>query len=98
MDYEFSSLDELYKRVGPALRAKEVELRRLGYSEIKDVDIWEFLIQEKWRKGKNLMLYDIVSDIMHADVEEIDTYCRMKVSRTKSIQDFDNDIEMLEVR
>ena len=36
MDYEFSSKEELYKRVGPALRAKLNEFHRLGYSYIKE--------------------------------------------------------------
>lgn len=95
MDYEFSSLDELYKRVGPALRAKEVELHRLGFSDIKVIDIWEFLTQERWKNGKGLMLSDIVSDIMHADVNEVDTYCKGKISKTKRTHDFDDKIEMI---
>ena len=66
MDYEFSSLEELYKRVSPALHAKEVEMHRLGYFYIKDIDIWNYLTRKKWKNGKDLMLSDIVSDIMNA--------------------------------
>ncbi len=95
MDYEFSSLEELYKRVGPALHAKEVEMHRLGYFYIKDVDIWNYLTRHKWMNGKNLMLSDIVSDIMHAECREIDAFLKGKVSKTRRTQDFDDSIELL---
>lgn len=95
MDYEFSSLEELYKRVSPALHAKEVELHRLGYSYIKDIDIWNYLIEEKWKAGKNLMLSDIVSDIMHAECRKIDSYLKGKISKTRRTQYFDEEIEII---
>ena len=63
MDFEFSSKEELYQRVSPALRAKVMELKRLGYPYIKEVDIWNYLIETKWCKGHDLMLSDIVNDI-----------------------------------
>ena len=67
MDYDFSSLAELYERVLPALNAKEVEFHRLGYSDVKGIFIWNYLIVKKWKKAKGLMLSDIVSDIMNLD-------------------------------
>lgn len=98
MDYEFSSLKELFERVRPALHAKETELHRLGYPYIKELDIWNYLIEEKWRKGKGLMLSDIVSDIMHTECKKIDAYLKGKISKTRRTQYFDDDTEILEVR
>jgi hypothetical protein len=95
MDYEFSSLEELYKRVTPALRAKEVELHRLGYSYIKEIDIWNYLIEEKWKHGKDLMLSDIVNDIMHTECRKIDTYLKGKLSKTRRTQYFDKNVEII---
>jgi len=89
VDYEFNSKDDLFSRVMPALRAKNVELHRLGYSYIKEVDIWNYLIEEKWKNGKDLMLSDIVSDIMNADCKKIDTYLKGKISKTRRTQYFD---------
>ena len=40
MENEFSTKEELFTRVKPALQAKEVELHRLGYSYISSIDIW----------------------------------------------------------
>lgn len=95
MDYEFSSLQELFKRVSPALHAKEVELHRLGYSYIKDIDIWNYLIETRWKKGKDLMLSDIVNDIMHTECKKIDIYLKGKISKTRRTQYFDEKIEII---
>ena len=96
MDYEFSSKEELYKRVGPALRAKRCELQRLGYSYIQEMDVWNYLIENKWCKSRNLMLSDIVNDILHTENEKIDNYLKGKISSIKRTQYFDSeDLEVL---
>ena len=96
MDYEFSSKEELYKRVGPALRAKVCELQRLGYSYIQETDVWNYLIENKWSMSRNLMLSDIVNDILHIENEKIDNYLKDKISSIKRTQYFDsNDLEVL---
>ena len=95
MDYQFSSKEELYKRVGPALRAKLQELHRLGYSYVKVEDIWNYLIKTKWCKGKDLMLSDIVSDILHTKVLEIDKFLKEKLEEVKRTQYFDESLDIL---
>ena len=45
MDYEFSSQEELFKRVKPALNSKKSELDKLGYTYINIMDIWNYLIE-----------------------------------------------------
>ena len=72
MDFQFSSQEELYQRVKPAINAKVVELHRLGFSYIVDVDIWNYLIETKWKKSRNLVLSDIVSDILHVNNKKLD--------------------------
>ena len=89
MDLEFSSLGELYKRVKPALHAKEEEFYRLGYSNIDSVGIWNYLIEMKWKKGIGLMLSDIVSDIMNLDCKEAYNHLSEKTNNMRS-QNFDN--------
>ena len=90
MNLEFSSLGELYNRVKPALHAKEEEFHRLGYSKVKSVDIWNYLIEMKWKSGKDLMLSDIVSDIMNLDCKKAESLTGKDISRRS--QDFDKDI------
>ncbi len=76
MDIEFQSQEELYQRVKPALRAKEMELRRLGFPYIKEHDIWEYLKTSQWSKAKDLTLADIVHDILHLNNQKIDLYVK----------------------
>lgn len=79
MNSEFHTQKELYDRVKPALHAKLQELKRLNYNEIQELDIWQYLIETKWKRSKNLMLSDIVSDIIHVDNHKLSTYLKNKI-------------------
>ena len=92
MELEFSSQEELYQRVQPALKAKLAELHRLGYPYIQVIDIWNYLIYSKWTKAKDLTLSDIVSDILHVDNRRLDEYLKGKLAKTRRSQD---DIETI---
>ena len=64
MDIEFKSAKELYERVVPALRTKRRLLSKIGI-KVSEEDIFKYLVKEKWSKGINLTLSDIVSDIIN---------------------------------
>ncbi len=66
MDIEFKSAKELYERVIPALRTKKRLLLKKGIKASEN-DIFEYLVKEKWSKGINLTLSDIVSDIINVE-------------------------------
>ena len=66
-ELKFSSMEELYKRLLPALRSKKKILRQNGYSYIKLHDIWDALRILKWHMGSGLMLCDMVDDILNTD-------------------------------
>ena len=70
---EFTSLEELYKRVEPALNSKVRELKKLGYSISKE-DLWKCFVYNKWKYGNGLMLSDIVDDILNTSFDEINSY------------------------
>lgn len=78
MDYEFSSKEELFNRVKPALHVKIKELNKLGCFSVKENDIWDYLIETKWSKSYNLMLSDIVDDILKLKNEEFILYLGSK--------------------
>ena len=94
MDYEFSSKEELFQRVKPALNAKVGELHRFGYTYINQMDVWNYLIENIWIKSKDLMLSDIVNDILHTDNKKIDAYLKSKITDERS-QYFEKNIEIL---
>lgn len=78
MDLEFSSLKDLYLRVEPALTSKKTELDRNGLSYIDKKDIWDYLVENKWKMGIDLTLSDIVDDILNTDNNLIDKYFKEK--------------------
>lgn len=92
MDFNFHTQEDLFKRVKPALNAKNQELHRLGYPYITIADIWNYLIETKWKKSHDLMLSDIVSDILHVDNKRIDEYLKGKLAKTRRTQYFDDDL------
>ncbi len=87
VELEFSSLEELYERVHPALKAKLAELHRLGYPYIQVIDIWNYLVDSKWKKAKDLTLSDIVDDILHVDNRKLDEYLKGALTKTRRSQD-----------
>ena len=80
MDMNFSSLEELYNRLKPALRTKRRELKENGYGYLKIEDIWNYLKENKWRRSNNLSLNDMVSDILNADNQYIDDFFKEKLN------------------
>lgn len=95
MEYEFKSQEELFRRVRPALRSKCSELHKLGYSKIKEFDIWNYLIIKKWKQATGLMLSDIVSDIMNVTGGELNTYLEQKAIENKRMQSLNNNLEII---
>lgn len=66
---EFNDIFELKKRVMPALRKRESDLNLRGFSVTCD-DIWNDLKTNKWSKGYNLSLNEIVNDILKYELNE----------------------------
>ena len=79
-DITFASLEDLYKRIRPALKTKKDEMNRAGYIYIKEIDIWNYLKDVKWINSKNLSLYQMVSDVLNADNVLIDKCLKEKLS------------------
>ena len=67
MDIAFNDINELYKRVFPALKSKVKELNKNKIDYIKEVDIWNYLVESRWKSTKGLVLADIVDDILNTD-------------------------------
>ena len=78
MDFEFTSLKELYDRLMPALTTKCNEMKRMGYSYIKEEDVWNYLKEIKWKKAIDLSLHEMVNDVLNTDDVIIDKYIKDK--------------------
>lgn len=63
----FSSKEELYNRVLPALKCKKKSLYRDGFKSIEEIDIWDYLRNKKWDNSIGLELCDMIDDILNTD-------------------------------
>ncbi len=73
---KINTINELYKRLTPVLRMKSNEVNRMCKSRLTNIDIWNYLIVNKWKNKKDLRLYELVSDILDCDSLEIIKYTR----------------------
>lgn len=73
---KINTINELYKRLTPVLRMKSSEVNRMCKSRLTNIDIWNYLIVNKWKNKKDLRLYELVSDILDCDSLEIIKYTR----------------------
>ena len=80
MNYEFNSLEELYNRLKPALEAKRIQMKKNGFNYIRIEDIWNYLKEIKWKKARDLSLYEMVDDVLNIDDIVIDSYIRGKMN------------------
>lgn len=90
MEIKFNSLKELYDRLKPALQTKKNEMTRIGYSYIKEEDIWNYLKEIKWKTAENLSLHEMVNDILNTDDVVIDKYLKEKLKneqRTANVEE-----------
>ncbi len=94
MELEFKSLKELYNRIRPALDTKASEMKRAGYSYIKEEDIWNYLKEIKWKKASDLSLHEMINDVLNTDNDTIDRYLKEKVKDLKreiNLEEVDSD-------
>lgn len=80
MDIEFETLEELYRKIEPALYTKQNEMHRDGYIYIKKEDIWNYLKEVKWKDARGLDLYNMTSDILNTENIYIDNYLKEKLN------------------
>lgn len=92
-DVAFSSIEELYKRVKPALMTKCEELKRSGISYITIEDIWNYLKDNVWNNSRNLRLFRMVDDILNVDNMLIDDYIKSKMGSKERTVYFNDKME-----
>lgn len=80
-EIKFHSLNELYKRLLPALKTKKRELNKNGFAYIHEEDIWNCCKDKCWDKKNNLELYNMVDDILNTPDEVFDNYLKDIIKR-----------------
>ena len=73
-ELKFNSLEDLYKKLLPALRTKINDFKKEGVSYVKEEDIWNYLNDKYWKNKSELTLGEMVNDILCEPIEKIIKY------------------------
>lgn len=82
-DIKFKSLEELYKRLLPALKSKRRELYKKGLVYVYEEDIWNYLKNKRWTSSMDLDLGSMVNDIFNVQEREIKEYIEVEFKNTR---------------
>ena len=74
MEFKYDAIDKQYDLLLPALKTKEIQLRRNDYLGLSIQDIWDYLKNTVWINDDSLHIYKMVSDILNADNDAINRY------------------------
>ena len=84
---KFNSINDLYKRVLPALQAKVSELKREKINFVDAIDIWNYCTENIWKNKRDLRIYELVDDILSVDGLKLEIYVRNSILNYKKIID-----------
>lgn len=82
-EIKFNNLEELYRKLTPALNTKVSELKRNNIHHIKEHDIWRYMRKSYWPKKEDLTLGDMVNDILSTPNIDLEEYM-IEVIKTKN--------------
>lgn len=68
MDINFSSVEELKRRLMPALRLRKRELKRQNY-HMSEEEIWNYFVTNYWKQSIQLSLAKMVDDILNREIK-----------------------------
>jgi hypothetical protein len=84
--------DEYRDQVTPALNSKKEEFELFGYGSVSEQQLWDFLVQKKWKKPKDEMrLYEIVAEILAVQPGEFMNYTTVEAFKLGSFALDDED-------
>lgn len=85
----FNSEEELYNRVLPALKSKRKMINRIGFKNVSEKDIWDYLRLKVWNNKTDILLCELVDDILKVKEELVVQYFHEKYVPVSVEEDFD---------
>lgn len=80
MEKKINSQSELYRKVLPALRTKKHELILKGIRIVKEIDIWNYNKENKWKNVTGLTLASMVDDILNTEDKKYEDYVLERIN------------------
>lgn len=66
---ESHKIYNLRKKMLPVLRTKVHELNKAGIPNVSMDEVWQFLVQAKWKDMEDITLSEMTNDILSLNVE-----------------------------
>lgn len=85
---------DLYKRITPALNCKVHELKKYKIN-VKQQDIWNYLVKTRWENVKGLELSQMVDDILNLNNDSLVEFLGKNEEIKESDNLVQNEIELL---
>lgn len=70
---EFSTPKDLYLKLIPVFNVKDRLIKYSKYNTITRIDIWNYLIKNKWINTHDLTLQEMVNDIITIELDKLKT-------------------------
>lgn len=91
------NFENVHNQVGPALKSKLEEFQILGYSDISEPQLWEYLLKKKWKKVKEeIKLHQVIQDIFSVKVSDYLNYATIESYKTAEFS-FDSEEDWKEL-
>ncbi|MEH7178885.1 post-transcriptional regulator [Neobacillus vireti] len=79
--------NHFHTQVKPALVSKLEEFRLLGYIDVSESNLWEFLLKKKWKKVKEeIRLYEIIDDILSVKVSDYISFTTIEMYKNNDFK------------
>lgn len=89
--------DHLRSHVQPALESKLEEFALLGYGQVSEQELWNFLHKKKWKKAEeDKSVSQIVEDILSTKVGEFFNFASVEAFKGAEFS-FDNEEDLKEL-
>jgi len=87
-----------FEEMKPVLKSKAEEFKIIGYGAISIQDLWDFLINKKWKKVQEEMrMYELVSDILTIKIGDFMNYKTIEAYRSPNWFEDINEDELKEL-
>ncbi|MFP7297506.1 post-transcriptional regulator [Neobacillus niacini] len=84
-------------QVEPALISKLEEFRLLGYKEVSEGELWDYLTRKKWKRVKEeIRIYEIIDDILSVKISDYISFTTIEAYKHNEVN-LDDEDEMKEL-
>ncbi len=73
---KFDNINDLYKRILPALKTRVDEFKRAKVTNITCKNIWDYCAKNIWYNKKDLRIYEMVYDILNVSLLDIEIFIK----------------------